>query len=119
VFILAAGNFSGVIMSDTEDTIEDTSATLYRAVSCVLDRIQDDPNIRYYCGSGTEIFTLLAMAEAAYLDKPLVEVEEYRLKDLQPEYRRRDTDLAVMRRKRDELQTILNQWISVTNDNHT
>lgn len=63
---------------------------LYAAAEYALDRIQTDPDVRYYCGWGTEMFHLLCVAEAAHLGLALETVEASRRVDLQPVYRKRD-----------------------------
>ncbi|HMF61631.1 MAG TPA: hypothetical protein VK595_14720, partial [Vicinamibacterales bacterium] len=71
-------------MHDTEDPRE----VLYRAVKHTLDQTQEHPDVRYYCGWGTQIFYLLIRAEAAHLGKRLEDVEMERTIDRQPPYRR-------------------------------
>lgn len=78
----------------------------YDAVKYVLDRVQDSPDVRYYCGWGTEIFYRLIQAEAAHLGKPLEDVERERRKDLQPHYRRRQAEAVTLREERDALRQI-------------
>lgn len=71
---------------------------LYDAVRYALDRIQVDPDVRYYCGWGTEIFRRLCLAEAEHRGVPLEEVEKERSRDLQPEHRKRDPEVLTLRR---------------------
>lgn len=68
--------------------VDDKVAQLYKAVRYVLDRIQDSPNVGYYCGPGTQIFYELVQAEAAFTGLPLNEVEATRRIDTEPEYRK-------------------------------
>jgi hypothetical protein len=62
--------------------------TVYRAVKYVLDRIQDSPNVYYYCGPGTQIFLELIRAESAFKERPLAEIEKERKQDMEPSYRK-------------------------------
>ncbi len=80
---------------------------LYAAVKHILDQIQENPDVRYYCGWGTQIFYLLILAEAAHLGKPLADVEEWRRTDRQPSYRRREPEVLRLREKLDELRNQL------------
>lgn len=77
---------------------------LYAAVKHTLDQIQENPDVHYYCGWGTQIFYLLIRAEAAHLGKPLAEVESERRKDRQPSYRRREPEVLRLRDKLGELR---------------
>lgn len=86
------------------DTPASERDQLYAAVKHTLDQIQENPDVGYYCGWGTQIFYLLIRAEAAHLGKPLDEVEAERRKDRQPAYRRRDPEVH---RLRDELRAQL------------
>lgn len=61
---------------------------VYKAVRYMLDRIQDSPNVRYYCGPGTQMFLELITAEAAFTGRPRDEVETERRKDTEPAYRK-------------------------------
>jgi hypothetical protein len=90
---------------------DDARDLLYAAVSHTLDQIQVNPDVRYYCGWGTQIFYLLIRAEAAHLGKPLAEVEEARRKDLQPPYRRREAEVLRLREQRDELRERLDSGL--------
>lgn len=80
------------------------AVTCYQAVKYMLDRIQDNPDVRYYCGFGTQMFYLLIRAEAAELGKPLAEVEVARRQDTQPSYRRREAEVLRLRDQMDELR---------------
>jgi len=77
--------------------------TLYRAVKYALDRSQTDPDFHWVCGWGSEAFHRLCVAEAAYLGKPLEEIERERKRDLQPDYRRREPEVLVLRKRVEEL----------------
>ena len=77
---------------------------LYAAVKHTLDQIQENPDVRHYCGWGTQIFYLLIRAEAAHLGKPLDEVETERRKDRQPAYRRREPQVIRLMDQLDELR---------------
>lgn len=81
-----------------------TEEQLYGAVKYTLDRIQEDPNLRYYAGYSTQVFYLLVRAEAAYLGQPLAEVEADRRRDLQPHYRKTQPDVIRLRHQLDELR---------------
>lgn len=54
--------------------------TLYEAVAFCLDWTQADPDFGYYSGPGTEVFRRLCLAEAAYKQVPLSDVEARRSK---------------------------------------
>ncbi len=84
--------------------MDSTTGLLYRAVKYALDRSQTDPDFRWVCGWGTEAFHRLCNAEAAYLDKPLEEIERQRMIDLQPDYRKRDPEILVLRKRIEELE---------------
>jgi hypothetical protein len=77
--------------------------TLYRAVKYALDRTQTDPDFRWVCGWGTEAFHRLCVAEAEHLGKPLEEIEKTRTVDLQPDYRKREPEILVLRKRIEEL----------------
>lgn len=85
----------------------DARDELYAAVKHTLDQIQENPDVHYYCGWGTQIFYLLVRAEAAHLGRPLVEIEAERRTDRQPSYRRRQPEVVRLRDQRDELRTQL------------
>lgn len=85
----------------------DEREQLYAAVKHTLDQIQENPDLHYYAGWGTQVFYLLIMAEAAHLGRPLAEVEAERRKDRQPAYRRREAEVHVLRDKLDELRAQL------------
>jgi hypothetical protein len=77
---------------------------LYAAVKHTLDQIQENPDLHYYAGYGTQVFYLLIRAEAAHLGKPLDEVEHERRKDRQPSYRRREPEVLRLRDQLGELR---------------
>ncbi len=83
----------------------DLEEKLYAAVKYALDRGQKDPDFGYVCGWGSQTFKLLCQAEASYLGKDVEEVERERNRDLQPEHRRREPDLVVLRQKVSELES--------------
>jgi hypothetical protein len=56
------------------------TATVYEAVRYALDRIQSDADFGYQAGVGTEVFHRLCVAEAAFIGKPLEEIEAERRK---------------------------------------
>lgn len=68
-----------------------------RAVTYALNRIQTDPDVRYHCGFGTEMFARLCAYEALRKGWELEEVKADRDRDLQPSYRRRDPEILVLR----------------------
>jgi hypothetical protein len=82
----------------------DPREQLYAAVKHTLDQIQENPDVRYYCGWGSQIFYLLIRAEAAHLGKPLDQIETERRKDRQPSYRRRKPEVLRLRDQLDELR---------------
>jgi hypothetical protein len=93
-------------MTDDDDNARLIAAapTLLKAVRYMLDRIQTDPNVRYYCGSGTQSFYELIQAEAAALGLPLAEVEAERRQDRQPPYRKVEPEVIRLREQLDELR---------------
>lgn len=93
-------------MADHDDLIR-ANVDLYAAVRHTLDQIQENPDVRYYCGWGSQIFYLLVRAEAAHLGKPLEEIDAARRIDRQPAYRRREPEVRLLRKERDELRTQL------------
>lgn len=74
---------------------------LLEAVTYVLDRVQDNPDVGYYLGWGTQMFYLLVRAEAAALEIPLEQHEKARRRDLQPSYRRREPRVVTLEEERD------------------
>ena len=77
---------------------------LYAAVKYTLDQIQENPDLHYYAGWGTQVFYLLILAEAAHLGRPIAEVEAARRLDRQPSHRRREPEVLRLRDERDELR---------------
>ena len=75
-----------------------------QAVKYILDRIQTDPDLRYYMGSMTESFRLLCLAEAEFTGKRLDQVEAERKRDLQPEYRKRRPEIVELKEKLEALR---------------
>jgi hypothetical protein len=67
-----------------------------QAVKYLLDRIQNDANLRYHM-LHTQAFTLLVEAEAARLGMPIDAVRDKREQDAQPDYARRRPDLVEAR----------------------
>lgn len=70
------------------------TGVLYWAVRYLLDRRQEDPDLGYYIGFGTEAFRRLCVAEAVHLGEDLAAVEQRRLQDRQPPHRRREADVV-------------------------
>lgn len=75
-----------------------------RGISYALERTQTDPDVRYYCGWGTEMFARLVDAEAAITGRDPEGVSEERRIDHQPDYRRRDPHVVVLRKQLDEME---------------
>lgn len=101
-------------MSDTPTpAVPDARDQLYAAVQHVLDQIQENPDVRYYCGYGTQVFYLLVRAEALHLGKPLDEVEAERKQDRQPSYRRREPEVHRLRDQLSELREQLDRGRSI------
>jgi hypothetical protein len=88
----------------TEATTSAPIDQLYAAVKHTLDRIQEDPNLRYYAGYSTQVFYLLVRAEAAFLGKSVEDVEKDRRRDLQPAYRKTQPEVLRLRDELDELR---------------
>lgn len=72
---------------------------LYEATSYTLSRAQTDPDLGYLLGPGMQAFCLLCKGEAAYLGKPLKEVEDRRRRDLQPEHCKRQPEVIELRER--------------------
>ena len=85
-------------------TVVGAEAALYEAVKYSLDRSQTDPDFRYECGPGTQAFYLLCKAEAAYLGRPLKEVEKERRRYLQPAHRQREPEVELLRKRVKEIR---------------
>jgi len=76
-----------------------TVRALCDAVVYVLNRIQQDPDLRWVMGWGTESFHRLCVAEAAVKGEEVNAVEGRRRVDLQPDYRKREPEVVVLREK--------------------
>lgn len=50
----------------------------HNAILYILNRIQDDADLYFLCGFGTETFRLLCLAEAEMTGQPVASVEERR-----------------------------------------
>lgn len=90
-------------MADHDELIR-VNCDLYAAVKHTLDQIQENPDVRYFCGWGSQVFYLLVRAEAAHLGKPLEEIEAARRVDRQPSYRRCEPEVLRLRDQVDELR---------------
>lgn len=86
-------------------TTEEKLEVAANAIRYLLNRIQTDPDMYYYCGWGTESFYRLCQAEAAITGEALKVVEGRRRKDLQPEHRKREPEVEVLRRMLDEARS--------------
>ena len=75
-----------------------------RAVAYMLDRLQVNPDVRFYCGPGTETFSQLCAAEAARTGETVEAVRERRSKDLQPNYSKRVADVVKLREQLDAVE---------------
>lgn len=91
-------------MGSSDTTLGPLPTLLYDAVSHILDRIQSDPDVHYYCGFGTETFARLCRAEAAVTGEPEAVVRERRSKDMQPGYRSRGPEVVELRERVRELE---------------
>lgn len=91
-------------VAETEPATPETIGQLYAAVKHTLDRIQEDPNLRYYAGYSTQVFYLLVRAEAAYLGQSVEDVELARRRDMQPAYRKTEPDVVRLRDQLDALR---------------
>lgn len=87
------------LLPETKSTMD----MMYLGIKYLLDRLQEDPDVMWYCGPGTETFRRLCMAEAAYLGCPLKEVEKARMVDLQPSYRKREPEVIELRKRLEAL----------------
>ena len=68
-----------------------------KAIKYILERIQINPDLRYYAGPGSEIFHLLVQAEAEIENKTALEVETKRSEDTQPKHRKRKPEVLELR----------------------
>jgi len=100
------GGDDGEVLADPRANARLIAAApeLLAAVSYTLDRIQEDPNLRYYAGYSTQVFYLLVRAEAAVLGKSVEDVEKTRRRDLQPAYRKTEPEVLRLRDQLDELR---------------
>lgn len=73
----------------------DTAAQ--KACAYILNRIQTDPDLRYYAGPFTETFHLLCAAQAECTGRPLAEIEAARAMDLQPQHRTRQPEVLALK----------------------
>jgi len=71
------------------------------AIRTVLDRVQNDPDVRHYLGPGSATFDLLCLAECELTGLSLDAVRERR-SALPPE-RRREAEVKVLRKMRERL----------------
>jgi hypothetical protein len=86
---------------------EDLHVVLRRladAVTYLLDRQQENPDLHWEIGFGTEAFRRLCVAEAAATGRPLEEVEKERQRDLQPAHDRREPEVLRLRKELEELR---------------
>jgi hypothetical protein len=97
-------------MRDTGLTAEPTIPLADRAVKYLLDRVQHDPDLRYYCGPGTQAWHLLCWAEAARTGEPIEKVEAERARDLQPDYDRRKPRVVELETELKSLRTKLEDF---------
>lgn len=79
------------------------------AVRHVLNVRQENPDVGWYIGWGTESFELLCAAEALVLEQPPDLVCARRNRDLQPEYRRRRPEIVVLRERVHQLESLLDE----------
>jgi hypothetical protein len=85
----------------------DPRDALYDAVRYLLDRAQENPDLGYLVGPGTEAFRLLCAAEAAYTGRPVEQVERERGEDLQPEHRRRPARVVELEEEVEQLRGLV------------
>lgn len=93
-------------MTSEQPAVAATPEQLYRAISYVLDRIQDMPNVRYYCGPGTQIFLELITAEAAFTGRSRDDIEAVRKVDREPIYRKTRPRVVVLEERLDEMRRV-------------
>lgn len=77
---------------------------LYGAVKYFLDRLQTDPDVYWFCGPGTQVFSLMCEAEAAHLGRDVEQVKTARMQDLQPAHRKREPEVERLRDLVDRLR---------------
>lgn len=104
---MAAGDLTWDLSENDKvalNTILAANQASERALTYFVERLQDNPDVRYYCGFGTEIFYRTAQAIAAITGKPMEEVESVMREDRQPAHRRREAEVHTLRDKIDELR---------------
>jgi hypothetical protein len=74
-----------------------------RACAHILSLSQTNPDVGYLIGPATESFELLCAAQAEYTGEPLEQVERERGRDLQPEHRKRQPDVVVLKARVQDL----------------
>lgn len=87
------------IGAEPDVAIPPQSGAAAEAIGYVLNRIQIDPNVGYYCGVGTQVFYLLCKAESELTGRPLADVEAARRRNLTPEHREQRPDVIVLRKQ--------------------
>jgi hypothetical protein len=78
-------------------------------VTYLLDRAQQNPDLGYLIGPGTEAFRLLCLAEARRLAEDPRTTEQRRGRDLQPRHTWRVVELVELRRERELLREELSE----------
>jgi hypothetical protein len=87
-------------------------AAAHDAITYTLNRVQTDPDFAYYM-LDTETFARLVDAEAAILGLDPEQHRRARREDHQPEHRRREADIVVLRDKLERLDAVVDaakQW---------
>src|SRR5262245_17277402 len=90
--------------ADTRKIEACTSALVYLG-----RQIQENPDVCYYIGFGTESFHRIAVALATLTDRSVDEVEAALREDRQPSYRRREPEVVILRKRVDELRELTGQ----------
>ena len=75
-----------------------------RAVKYLLDRLQRDPDLRWFCGPLTQSFRMLCEAEAARLGLDVESVIEKRRNLLIPDHHDRRSRVEIMEKRIDQLE---------------
>lgn len=75
-----------------------------KACEYILRRMQEDPDVRYYLGPGTESYRLLCVAAAEWTGMPLAEVERKCAIDCQPAHRKREPEVLRLRKEIEALR---------------
>lgn len=75
-----------------------------RAILYTLSRIQVDPDLRWHCGYGSEVFARLCEYEAALTGEDVEAVRSRRSQDLQPKHSRREPEILELRAKVESLE---------------